>query len=281
MMTMAATARSVGQSALARALDRYLQPGTRGQKVSSTVEDTTWTRSAITLRVEANDRFAELDPAQPPSTREYTLAHFQLKPYLPEDRSTALYKVLEQADRLATRSVADGVPYKQHDWKAATDDLNLLKGIDCSRAIWFAFTRAGLPYNRDDSYLATAAMVGAQSRMADRFDACAGPPQTGDVLVYRDDARGTGHVVMVIDYGKRIGWGSHGWDGNATADQPAGDTGVEYQLIKYKADWERWDRPTMERKACWRYRGFADERARGAAMPVSLEHACDEPGCGS
>jgi len=37
------------------------------------------------------------------------------------------------------------------------------------------------------------------------------------------------------------------------------DTGVEYQKIKYKADWERWDRKTMEFKACWRDRRISQE----------------------
>lgn len=37
------------------------------------------------------------------------------------------------------------------------------------------------------------------------------------------------------------------------------DTGVEYQKIKYKPDWERWDRKTMDRKACWRYKKIDQE----------------------
>jgi hypothetical protein len=36
--------------------------------------------------------------------------------------------------------------------------------------------------------------------MAERFDDCSNDPELrlGDVLVYRDQARGSGHVVMVI-----------------------------------------------------------------------------------
>jgi hypothetical protein len=74
---------------------------------------------------------------------------------------------------------------------------------------------------------------------------------------------------------KRIAWGSHGWDGNVNEGLPA-DTGVEYQLIKYKKDWQRWDRPGMERRACWLYRTFTAE-ARGLGHPgvKALEGICD------
>ncbi len=82
----------------------------------------------------------------------------------------------------------------------------------------------------------------------------------------------------MIDPEKRIAWGSHGWDGNVSQGLES-DTGVEYQLIKYKKDWERWDRSTMTRQACWRYRGFTGVpggpggEERGLA---AFEDACDE-----
>lgn len=280
MLTTAAAPKAAPQgsrSGLARALERHLRPGTKGQTAETVVEDTTWTRSVVPLRVVANDGFAEARPGRPAARKEYTIDNFDIRPYLPDDPSTALHKVLDQGHTLATHARADGVRYKQHDWSGATDEENLRRGIDCSRSIWYAFTRAGLPYNRDDSYLSTAMMVGPSSRMADRFEACDGEPRIGDVLVYRDEARGVGHVVLVIDYPKRIAWGSHGWDGNVTASLPLGDTGVEYQLIKFKKDWERWDRPAMERKACWRYRAFGEEaRTRGVeAGGRALADACN------
>jgi hypothetical protein len=101
--------------------------------------------------------------------------------------------------------------------------------------------------------------------------------QIGDVLVYRDDTRGDGHVVMVIDTEKRIGWGSHGWDGNPRVMPVEPDNGVEYQKIKFKSDWQRWDRKTMKRKACWRYRTFSAEAKTLRGLPGlrSLQNICN------
>jgi uncharacterized caspase-like protein len=269
------------------ALDRYLRPGTRGSApVVEAQDETTWTMSSLTTRVEANSRFlAARSGERTISTREYTIPTFDVRPYLPDDASTALYKVLQKANWLATASRIDSFGYKQHPWSGATDEHNLRTGIDCSRAIWFAFTRAGVPYNSGDRYLATAEMVQAESRMAQQFASCPidGELQLGDVLVYRSDERGDGHVVMVIDPQKRIAWGSHGWDG-APRDSPLPiepDTGVEYQRIKYKQDWRRWDRGDMQMKACWRHRQFTEQRQRGVGVPGvrALATACDAQAC--
>jgi uncharacterized caspase-like protein len=274
--------RGPGPSGLHRALDRYLKPGTRGigQVDEAVVEESTWTMSTVTMRVEANPRFldAPVTATQPIKMREYTIADFDIRPYLPDDENTALYKVLQKADWLARAAGEDGFGYKQHAWDKPTDEENLRLGIDCSRSIWFAFTRADLPYNQDDRYLTTAMMVSDDTLMADEFDSCSDDPnlQIGDILVYRDDTRGDGHVVMVIDPEKRIGWGSHGWDGNPRILPVEPDKGVEYQKIKFKSDWERWDRKTMTKKACWRYRAFVEETqsARGLPGLKALENIC-------
>jgi len=289
LLTETAGARGVRGSGgtLYRALDRYLRPGTRGtQREEDEGELSTWTMSALGIRVEANARFlAAVSSAPGVRSREYTLASFDVRPYLPDDEKTALHRVLMEADWLARASVEDGFSYKQHDWSQPSDAANLAAGIDCSRAIWFAFTRSNLPYNRRDRYLTTAMMVGPDSWMNDQFDACpvAEPPRLGDLLVYRSAQRGDGHVVMVVDSGKRIAWGSHGWDGAAKDSEYAvePDTGVEYQRIKYKQDWARWDREDMQRVACWRYRRFAEEAAVGRGEPGSaaLEGACDPREC--
>lgn len=279
-LTQNRSARSAGierMSSLYRTLNMYLGTKARGLEPAMTVEPSSWTLTVLPIRVEANSRF--LQPADPakPQTREYTLASFDVRPYLPDATSSALYKVLVQADALARLSVRDGVPYKQHAWAKGSDAANLQEGIDCSRAIWYAFTRAGLPYNETNRYLSTAEMVGNRSAMAREFASCGeSEPILGDVLVYRDAAQQAGHVVMVIDPDKRIAWGSHGWDGNVNAGLPA-DTGVEYQLIKYKPDWQRWDRPGMERTACWRYGKFAAEALRAEGQPGTraVQFACD------
>lgn len=286
--TETAAGRGPGMSGLARALDRYFQPGTRGVGVVSaeSAETTTWTLSTITLHVEANNRFAETDRGtRTINWREYTIADFDIRPYLPADEMTALYKVLKTADRLANASARDGYSYRQHDWTQPSDEANLKRGIDCSRAVWFAFTRSGIPYNREDRYLTTAMMVGDDSIMDDDFDSCAGDPdlEIGDILVYRDETRGDGHAVMVIDPEKRIAWGSHGWDGNSRNLPVEPDTGVEYQKIKFKPDWERWDRGSMKLKACWRHRRIAGEGVRFRGRPGSrpLTDICNaERNCG-
>ena len=275
------------KSGLHRVLDMYVTPGTRGfDVVEEDVDITTWTMSAVVARVEANSRFLEPDSRSAPlGIREYTLPKFNIAPYLPDDENSALFKVLTKADWLANSRDSDGFDYKQHDWSKSTDAENLQTGIDCSRAIWFAFTRSGLPYNSADRYLTTSMMVAEQSSMSDEFSMCPANEdyQLGDILVYRSDERQDGHVVMVVDAAKRIAWGSHGWDGSAKASdykiQP--DKGVEYQLIKVKQDWKRWDRQDMQLKACWRYDRFVLERRSGSGLPgvQALETACDAESC--
>jgi hypothetical protein len=243
--------------------------------------------TSLSFRVEANSRFLEPTPSTPlsASSREYTLKRFDIRPYLPDDPSTALARVLRTADALAKASPSDGYGYKQHDWSGSSDAANLKTGIDCSRAIWYAFTRSGLRYNREDRYLDTSLMVSGQSWMSDEFEQCAidGDYALGDVLVYRsnDPQRGDGHVVLVVDAQKRIAWGSQGWDGNGRTPGVEPDTGVEYQLIKYKQDWARWDRSDMALKMCWRNRAFAADARTGRGLPgaSALESSCDERVC--
>lgn len=275
------------EGGLHRLLDRYLTPGTRGIGVMAEGMDvSTWTMSSVVVRVEANSRF--LEPASRAasseiSAREYTIPHFNIAPYLPDDEDSALFKVLKTADWLANSEESDGFDYKQHDWSQPTDEENLKVGIDCSRAIWYAFTRSGLDYNERDDYLTTGMMASDDSKMKEQFGRCPTNEDytLGDILVYRSDERQDGHVVMVIDPPKRIAWGSHGWDGNAQASGIDPDKGVEYQLIKVKQDWKRWDRQDMELKACWRYKRFSTERASGVGQPGTdaLENACAVAQC--
>ena len=128
-------------------------------------------------------------------------------------------------------------------------------------------------------------MVDDETLMKDEFESCNDDPnlRLGDILVYRDPIKGDGHTVMVIDPRKRIAWGSHGWDGEGDQKlkiEP--DTGVEYQIIKHKKDWQRWDRRTMKRKACWRYRAFIEEAKtpRGRPGMRALANVCEPRRCG-
>jgi hypothetical protein len=270
------------QNALHQALERYVNPGSRGaDDPPAAPEDSIWTLTSVPFRVEASAAFLDAVPgAAPADTREYSITNFDVRPYLPDDEKSALRRVLLKAQELVDRDVQ----YKQHEWpRGATDEANLAAGIDCSRAVWFAFTRAGVRYNRANEYLSTAQMVAPRSAMAEEFASCTDDPvrKLGDVLVYRNEEKGVGHTVMVIDPLKRVAWGSHGWDGNVKESRPAA-TGVEYQLIKYKRDWLRWDRIEMQQVACWRHRGLESE-ARGD-LPIggsALEYACDaERRCG-
>ncbi len=290
LMTKSAAARGPGiprKSSLARALHNYLNPGTRGIQASGgIVEDTTWTISAVPFRVRANQSFKKASTTTNDiDIREYTLRNFDVRPYLPDDPDSAVYRVLKQAEWLAGASRREGFSYLQHDWSKASDEANLAEGIDCSRAIWYAFTRAGLDYNRSDSYLATAQMVADDSLMADDFEQCPANEDLslGDILVYRSDVRNDGHVVMVIDPAKRIAWGSHGWDGSAKESdyKIKAETGVEFQRIKYKQDWRKWDRPDMELKGCWRYKRFDDEAKSGISLPGlgALGRVCSGSRC--
>jgi hypothetical protein len=246
---------------LQRTLERYFRVGTKGGEEEAIYDDTPWTLSSIEVVVRANNRFLEPKKKDQgrPNKKEYSIQNFSILQYLPPDSESALYRVLRKADWLAYHSMKDGIQYKQHSWNEPNDAANLRKGIDCSRAIWFAFTRAELTYNTGNKYLTTADMARFGSPMTKYFDSCNNDAyQIGDVLVYRDEKQRDGHVVMVIDPQLQIAWGSQGWDGNAKEGmQP--DTGVEYQKIKYKPDWERWDRKTMEFKACWRYKHIARE----------------------
>ncbi len=271
-------------SGLNKTLHRYLmKPGTRGIGLEAEpLEDTTWTLSSITGQVKANQQFFQVDKTSPRAIdkREFTIANFNIAPYLPDDRNSALYKVLQKSDWLVNASITDGFGYKQHNWSKASDEENLQHGIDCSRFMWFAFTRTGLPYNKTNRYLTTAMMVSPQSSMKDEFERCdTDDLQTGDLVVYRDKRpqHPTGHVVMVIDPDKRIAVGSHGWDGNAPQLKIKQDVGAEYQLIKSQQDWRRWDRPDMEIKACWRYRTFIEEAESGRGKPgiQALKEVCN------
>lgn len=229
------------------------------------------TVSSLTTVVSPNVKFSEsLDGASIESTREYTIPQFDIRPYLPDDRDSTLFKILKTAHNLAEDSLSgDGIGYSQHDWTQASDYENLQIGIDCSRAIWFAYTRSMVPYTENllqqasssefltQQYVPTVSMVSEQSLLSNNFSRCDNSSlQLGDVLVYRRTDADAGHVVMVIDPEQRVAWGSHGWDGNGNTPNGVPDSGAEYQLIKHKRDWNAWDRPTMYLQACWRHHDF-------------------------
>jgi hypothetical protein len=201
--------------------------------------------STVTVQVEANPGFVgpPWDKAKAPAKQD-VVADFDVRPYLPDDRTTALYRVL-----------------------AATDQLAKAPGSSArsSGAIMAAFSQAKVPYNKQGKQLTTADMVAADTAMLDYFERCDGlPRQAGDIVVYRDDKRGEGQVLLAIDPQRRIAWGSPGWDGKAPA---APEAGAQYQLLKSKDDWKRGNRPDVAEKACWRYRQFSAEMRDGRGRP--------------
>lgn len=309
---------STGRGEAASALDSVLQglaDHQRAARPAETADEKTWTTTHVTLSTVSNAGFAEPESSDAEvSSREYTIPNFDIRPYLPANKNSALYRVLTTADSLARFSAEnDGLEYNQdHEgrWEKQDDAYNLQRGIDCSRSIWYAFTRADVKYNdtphsnkknthRDmGTYLATWGMVDEDSahldeiaypsgvtevgasQMKDQFVSCQDDMalRTGDVLVYRrtrEDSkkRADGHVVMVIDPDERIAWGSHAWDGERTGGQP--DTGVEYQLIKttkgHARYWDAWDSKAMVRVECWRHKDFIAEYEDPMNRPGSYD----------
>lgn len=281
----------------------YLTAGTRAVKRETRgAESSLWTVSRLPFEVVANvtARPTEGAPSCDASAlaREYTIQRFDVSPYVPADPTSSLARVLTQAEKLTRRGQEDGVPYRQHAWSKGSDEANLDYGIDCSRSIWFAFTRAGLPYTSgkaQSGFLPTSQMFDAaqgscraetpqKSPMHEHFQSCLGEPfQTGDVLVWQGKRPTTGecigHTVMVIDPDAYIGWGSHGWDGSKSEEGARlNDTGVEYQRILSKT-WAKWDRREYELKACWRHEAFVSEADRN--RPVEDLYlsgfSCEEP----
>jgi Caspase domain len=231
----------------------------RGEGPTEPDMSVTWTSVDVALEVDPSPILAGF-PSDSGSGRMYGV-QVDWAPYLPDNPDTALYRVLQQAEWLTNRG--SQVPYKQRaDWPDRPDEQVLAEGIDCSRSIWFAFTRANVPYTSDGTYLWTRAMADPKGPMNDEFSQCSGDVRTGDVLVYinpprpddEDCKEGCGHTVMVIDPLRHFAWGSHGWDGNA----PNKNGGVGVQETK-NASWEWWDRPSMKRVACWRHRQFSAE----------------------
>ena len=233
--------------------------------------DTAWTMSRVMIQVSANQNFEDIpNELNPPTIREYTIPNFDLKPYLPLDTTNPLYNLLVTADKLEKLNVE----YKQHKWDKSTDQNNIKSGLDCSRAVWFAFTRAGLKYNNktflnntrnheNGAYITTSEMAEKNGVMSEYFYNCnITDLKIGDVLVYRDSERGDGHTVIVVDPLNKIAWGSHGWDGNSTINPKLPfENGVQYQKIKFKPDWIRWDRPNMQLAACWRHKSFKNKHS--------------------
>ncbi len=267
---------------LANFLNRYL----RGNKTSGIApflkDNPAWTTSKVVFQALVNPRFIDA-PGSQIRPREYILSGYNIYPWLPASRHSALARVLRRADALARKSIADGLGYSHHRWPrrherfTISDEQNLTKGIDCSRAIWYAFTRAdgyregypkGIPYTRGQRYYPTAKMVEKNAPLAKHFDRCDHQPlQTGDVLVYRGTDGEYGHTVMVIDPIGRVAWGAHGFDGNRIGRRGQGDIAVEYQRIPTKQSGQKWDSPNMERVACWRHKAFIKEREQSMTNP--------------
>lgn len=248
-----------GGNDLAQYLSSFLVADARGISTSRAIKSTTWTSTYASLRVVANSWHptgvsASVDKKSATS-REYTLQQYDIREWLPSNPKAALSKLLLQAHGMVSLYAenADGPRYNQdHEgrWEKLSDVENLAKGIDCSRAIWFAFTRAGLVYNNRQgrvnpkqpeyaslgAYVNTLEMVDKDSLslnelagppvtkpsiMRDRFVSCRNSAllRPGDLLVYRrtkgdPKKRVDGHVVMVIDPVRFVAWGSHAYDAN-------------------------------------------------------------------
>jgi hypothetical protein len=102
---------------------------------TDTADDSQWTVTSVILQVDANPRLGRSD--------------FDIRPFLPDDATSATHRVLRAVERLARRK----------------------PDVDGSQATTTAFTQAGLRYGA----------------MADHFDRCDHQaPQLGDLLVDAD-----------------------------------------------------------------------------------------------
>lgn len=300
---MSEPASTRGGNDLANALGAYLSGGTRGVSAGRSSKPSTWTTTYASMKTVANIPPDERKE-QKQAGREYTVAQYDIREMLPANQDSALYRLLLKTYEVANiySDNPDGPRYNQATdarWDTLSDADNLAKGIDCSHAIWFAYTRSGLKYNDRKAtankkeptlatmgaYIATAAMVDTDSlnltkvnmsnvpasAMRDQFESCRQDPilRPGDVLVYRrtiDDPkkRTDGHVVMVIDPNTFIAWGSHAWDGNTNKGENKPDTGVEFQQIRklktgLETQWQGWDSANMLLVDCWRYKQISRE----------------------
>jgi hypothetical protein len=272
-----------GDSSLQTVMLDYMA-GEKSAMAPKASSRSTWTSSHRSFRVVPNAQYSQTNKKGESVNKETTISNFEIAPYMPADPNTALAKVLKQANDLAKAAPKDGIPYKQHAWRQNTDKANLKKGIDCSRAIWFAFTRPKLKFNDKGEYLDTSRMFGKNSPMAQQFDRCDSHSQlrTGDILVYRGkSSKGllVGHTVMVIDPAQRIAWGSHGWDSAQEYDGKAPDTGVEYQQIRSNDSWNSWDVRGVKKVGCWRYKQFAKDFEQPSGRPGKPDVNCDAAKC--
>lgn len=296
-------------SDLQDALEDTLKGQTRAVAAVRSSKPSTWTSTHLTLKVvansvtkataktTANSTGKTTGKTNAASTREYTVQAYDIREMMPANQDSGLYKLLMQTYALTNRFAenADGPRYNQDSegrWDKLTDEQNLAKGIDCSRAIWYAFTRAGLSYTKPGgvknkaqpeywdlgAYVSTKEMVDTDSLrleevavdvpvpaspMREHFQSCRAETELrpGDLLVYRrlkGQSRQDGHVVMVIDPANNIAWGSHAWDGAAPKGSDKVDTGVEYQWIKsikkgLDDKWGAWDTSSMVLVDCWRH----------------------------
>lgn len=129
-----------------------------------------WQQIAVTYRIEANPGD---DPLQPLPTRELTLDGYDVRPLLPANTNSYLYRLLHNAERLAHIKGGDGLDYAQclprnssginnrsrysetewpdgtcwsQPWDFRRDEREFMEspGIDCSTTVWWMFTRACL-----------------------------------------------------------------------------------------------------------------------------------------
>ncbi len=135
-----------------------------------------WVMGHIQYRVEANikERVGELAQEAVTRRRELTLNGFDVKPYLPANTNSYLYRLLLNAEQLVDFSESDGLPYAQcipedlaskvnntsrfsttqwpngscwsqpYDFTRDLAELGDSPGIDCSTSMWYIFTRSCL-----------------------------------------------------------------------------------------------------------------------------------------
>ncbi len=137
---------------------------------SASLTEGGWRQIVVPYRVEANP---DDDPRQALGTRELTLSSYDVRPLLPANTNSYMYRLLHNAERLAHMKGGDGLDYAQclpktsgsinnrsrfseerwpdgtcwsQPWDFERDQRELMEspGIDCSTSVWWLFTRSCL-----------------------------------------------------------------------------------------------------------------------------------------
>ncbi len=258
------------------------------------LEDGAWTKSSVMIRVRANPQLDSLITASTANQeRTLPIASFDIRPYLPDDRDSGLYRILRLAAILAQPNQDAGA---RHRPKVGPQPDNLgPEGLTSAskRAIWQAFRAAGLA---DVELPQEFTSFGPSSGPPDGFSDCRREVELriGDVLVFQQESEADARALMVIDSRKRVVWGA--LDGKGTVFNGKGTVSnrkgtvfgsgadsslarVGFQVLgRIPGGDAQGLSQGKGMSLCWRHRRLAEEWNRPGGRPgvEALGQACRE-----